>query len=135
MSDNTAAHRTAQLAAIEGDEREFRSTGNPVFAWDAYLRTRDEGLPIPGWICCYLDDAARQLRALVTQAEAGRSISEPDTQIARAFRMKANRGESTVFVQFARRRFDFEWLAIGERVAEQRRRGVKETAAIEFVAA
>lgn len=134
MVDKAAARRRAQQNVIDAAEREFRSTGNPVFLWEAYLRARREGLPMPEWIFCYLDDAARQLGALVDQAEAGRSISEPDAQIARAFRMKVGRGKDTVFVQFVRRRLNFEWLAIGEDVAEHIRSGMNETDAIAQVA-
>jgi hypothetical protein len=133
--DKEAVHRQAQQNVIDAAEREFRSTGNPVFAWDAYLRARHEGLAIPEWICCYLDDAARQLGALVDQAESGQSITEPDAQIARAFQMKVGRGKDTVFVQFVRRWRDFEWLAIGEEVAGHIRRGIGETDAIRYVAA
>lgn len=46
---------------VEVFEHDYKGTGNPLSAWDAYLTARELGQPIPEWILAYFDGVAAGL--------------------------------------------------------------------------
>jgi hypothetical protein len=77
---------------LSWDQREgacfllFSNTANPLYAWVAYLESRNAGRQVPGWVLEYFDRAAFNLLRLV------RSDDPPDEvapAVAEALEMKA----------------------------------------------
>jgi hypothetical protein len=120
----------AQRRAIEAARRLFEETGNALFAWEAYGRSRTAGLEIPEWVLTYFDQTARRLNAMSEQAAAGKLNGDPQRGIVRAFGMET-RGAASIFARFYDRWLgDWDWLALGSEVAAYVRAGDKETFAI-----
>lgn len=63
-----ALYRAIQYT-VKGDEMEhkYKETGNPLYAWHAYLACRPcrdiAASPLPGWIMNYLDEVAERVLA------------------------------------------------------------------------
>jgi len=133
MNEQQRASCDAQARFIEADRQRFQDTGNALFVWDAYARSRDAGLPIPDWILDYLDDAARNISAFVNP-DRPQSVTDPNKEIATAFRLASSQGKPTVFKQFIDTFYDWEWAALGEKVAAYYRSGNDERSSIYLVA-
>jgi hypothetical protein len=123
-----------QQRAIDAAEILFKEGQNPLFALDAYSRARSSALPVPEWVLQYLDASVRELGQWVRAAQTGIAIPDVATKVTAAFGMKRGKGQATVFAEFADQWLNWEWAALGERVAVYVRSGNNETDAIQLVA-
>jgi hypothetical protein len=69
------------LRWIAYNEREYRSSRNPVYAWEAYLSARCVRLPPPEWALDYFDRVSRRLFELSrTKVPTARRIATAATE-------------------------------------------------------
>jgi hypothetical protein len=107
---NSAFRRFARLVAvleIEDLENLYKATSNPLCAWHAYQRARQNELPTPAWVLRYLAKVAENLTAIEKPA------TNSHAAIAAALGMWTD-SRGNIFTQFSesRRRF----LAVSEMV-------------------
>jgi hypothetical protein len=128
--------RADQQRVMDAAEGKFRTERIGLFALDAYARARNEGLPIPEWILGYFDEATRSLGKLVDMTRDGKPLKgDPSVSIAAAFLLKSGRGKPTVFRSFVDQWYgNWEYMAIGENVAELERGDLPQDHAIDMVA-
>ncbi|HZK91011.1 MAG TPA: hypothetical protein VFC56_12765 [Stellaceae bacterium] len=118
-----ALGRAAQERAIEAARKNFVDTRIPLFVWEAYARCRHGDIPLPEWVLIHFDETARRLGALDEKARSGNLPRDHRAETIAAFGMNVE-GRGSVFARYADRwPGDWEWVAIGESVAEHVRAG------------
>ena len=110
-------HKTAVAKKL------YEITGNPLHVWNAYRVCRVARLGVPDWVVSYFDGVAKRL---FQPAKRGGKLSK--SAIGKALGMKAPGREFREFSE------TLEWADIADDVWQQRKRGDKETYAIEAVA-
>ena len=101
----------------------YEITGNPLHVWNAYRVCRVARLGVPDWVVSYFDGVAKRL---FQPAKRGGKLSK--SAIGKALGMNA---PGRQFLEFSETP---EWADIADDVWQQRKRGDKETYAIEAVA-
>ena len=110
-------HKTAVAKKL------YEITGNPLHVWNAYQVCRVARLGVPDWVVSYFDGVAKRL---FQPAKRGGKLSK--SAIGKALGMNA---PGRQFLEFSETP---EWADIADDVWQQRKRGDKETYAIEAVA-
>ena len=110
-------HKTAVAKKL------YEITGNPLHVWNAYRVCRVARLGVPDWVVSYFDGVAKRL---FQPAKRGGKLSK--SAIGKALGMNA---PGRQFLEFSETP---EWADIADDVWQQRKRGDKETYAIEAVA-
>ena len=96
-------------AHIAGYEKQFRRTGNPIYAWASWKIARHNGLPLPVWVAEYLDRCAGAVDDISRKRVRGRTVKsllrkEPPIRkldvpalLTKGFGFSKGRGHTTAF--------------------------------------
>ena len=99
-------------AHIAGYEKQFRRTGNPIYAWESWRIARHNGTPIPVWVAEYLDRCADAVDGISRKRMRGRTVKsllrkEPPVRkldvpalLAKGFGFSKGRGHTTAFAEW-----------------------------------
>jgi hypothetical protein len=102
-------HRNSRRHRIEMLRKEFAVSANPMFAWEAYLHTREIGDLPPDWVMQYLDRGGVAFWGAFQQYQAGKRENDPGKAFLAAFSIREGKGPGTVWTEYS----DTDWIFVG----------------------